>query len=372
MSDRLFDVTPRQGGDDQGGGGLEQPADPVGRGVERGGQHDDRVVPQVDGIGALADPAEWFDPEDAAQLGPGMDGDGDDQRGQEGEQDHPPRVQESLVLVGLPEQGEDPEQRDGADQVEYPAGVGGDRGELSAAGQHHGQRRSDEEGEDPGVGPVVDPGGIATGRVEDGHLDGRGGSQPQGQQHPGPLHVDPAEPDQQDQRPDQVELLLDGQRPEVPERRRRTELGEVGDVLEDEPPVAGVEDPGQDIAAHGGELVPVEQGGPPDGHEHHHEEGRQQTSGPADPEVLQPDPLVTSVLGHQKVGDEITGEDEEDLHAEEPAEGPPEIQVIGDDRQHGDGPDAVQSGEVGTGALYWSGHVTPLGAVRPDRYGPRP
>ena len=198
----------------------------------------------------------------------------------------------------------------------------------------------------------------------------------QGDEDHGPLGVEPAEAGQDQERPDQVELLLDGQRPQVPERRGRAELGEVGDVVEDEPPVAEVEDPRRQVAAQGGQLAPVEQRGPAHGHEQHHEQGGQEPSGPPDPEVLQPDPAVTAVLGHQQIGDQVPREHEEDLHAEQAARGPPEVEVVGDDGQDGDGADPVQPRKVGAGSLYRPRHGAPASTGRPPgsaaRHGCRP
>ena len=176
--------------------------------------------------------------------------------------------------------------------------------------------------------------------------------------------------------PHQIELLLDGQRPQVPEGRRRAELGEVGDVVEDVPPVAHVEDSRRQVAPQGHQLAPVEQRGPAHGHEQHDEEGGQEPSRPTDPEMLQPDPAVAPVLGHQEIGDQVSREHEEDLHAEQPARRPPEVEVVGDHGQHGHGTDPVQPRQVGAGSLDRSRHGAPASGRRPPgsvvRHGCRP
>ena len=60
-------------------------------------------------------------------------------------------------------------------------------------------------------------------------------------------------------RPNEVELLLDGEAPEVLQRTRRAELGEVARPLRGEVPVAVVEERGQSVAR---ERVPLDWIGP--------------------------------------------------------------------------------------------------------------
>ncbi len=138
-----------------------------------------------------------------------------------------------------------------------------------AARPDHRQRRAEEQLEGAGVGAVVDPRGVEARVVEDRHQDRRGGGEDQrrhGQPRPHPRRraralLDQAHPAEQHERPEDVELLLDRQRPEMAERFRRAEAGEVGDVLEDQLPVADVERGGNDRVA---ELVGL--GGPEDRH----------------------------------------------------------------------------------------------------------
>ncbi len=237
------------------------------------------------------------------------------------------------------------------------------RREGLVAGERHGQGRPDEEGEHPGVRAVVDAGRIAVGDEEDAHLDGRGGSGREGEDDHGAPVVQVLHGRQDQERPEQVELLLDGERPEMAQRRGRAELGEVRDVVEDEPPVAEVEDARRQIAAEGAQLAAIEQRGPSHRDEQHYEEGREQSTGAADPELSQGDPAVPSVLGDQEVGDQVARQHEEDLHAEQTARRPPEVEVEDDDRQDGDGPDAIQTGKVGTGPLDRPRHGGPGGGL---------
>ena len=147
----------------------------------------------------------------------------------------------------------------------------------------------------------------------------------------------------QDQRPHQVELFFDGERPQVLQGGRRAESGEIRLVLRGLPPVAGVR--------HG-----CGQGGPERAelsrfdHRHggcdadqHDGEGGQQPAGPPYPEGPQAEPPVAVPLGGKQVGDQVSAEDEEDIDPEESAGKGRELLVKGQDREHGQRPDPIQS-----------------------------
>ena len=167
---------------------------------------------------------------------------------------------------------------------------------------------------------------------------------------------EPAQPEPQQPRPDQVELLLHGQRPQVPERRRRAEPGEVGAVLGDQPPVAHVARGRGDRPADGRKLGPVQQRDPGGDHGQHHEQRGQQPPGPAQPEIRQLQPAGALVLAEQEVGDEVAAQREEDTDAEQAALSPAQIQVIGDNRQHGQSAQPVETGQdnAGQSGLAWA------------------
>ena len=107
----LLDVAPTERGQPDAGRHLQERPPRVGRGLLRRGEDDDRVVPEVDAVGALADPAKGLDGQEPPEAGPGMDDDGDHHGREDGEQHHPAAVQEGVVFPGAPEHGEDPEQR---------------------------------------------------------------------------------------------------------------------------------------------------------------------------------------------------------------------------------------------------------------------
>src|SRR5215218_5347868 len=109
-------------------------------------------------------------------------------------------------------------------------------GAKLAARPYHGQGGTEEEAEGAGVGSFVDPRRVDTGLVDQGH--GRGGEGCTGQGETGqpvtPRNETKAEQEQPG--PDQIELLLHRQRPQVVERWRRAEASEVGGLADDVPP----------------------------------------------------------------------------------------------------------------------------------------
>ena len=198
-----------------------------------------------------------------------------------------------------------------------------------------------------GVGPEVEPGEVGRRGVEDGHLEGRGQGPERGHHEQGleaPLVGAGQEQHGQDhQGPDQVELLLHGQGPGVGERGGGPGGHEVVAGRVDLPPVGVVEEGGQGILSEPG----VEPGrlGEPDheGHGHQHdEEGRQQSPGPAQPEGRELDPAPPGELGEQEAGDQVAGQDIEDVQAEEAPLEPPHPEVVAHDDEQGHRPQPVQ------------------------------
>ena len=152
---------------------------------------------------------------------------------------------------------------------------------------------------------------------------------------------------QGDERPEQVELLLDGQRPGVLQGRGGQELGEVRLVGEDEVPVGVVEERGDGVRPEGaridvGAAEPVVQGE----HEQQDQDGGQEPLGPTGPERPQPDPFGRHPLAGQQAGDQEAGEHEEQVDAEIAAVGPVEAEVVRDDPGDGEGPQPIEGREV--------------------------
>ena len=136
-----------------------------------------------------------------------------------------------------------------------------------------------------------------------------------------------------DQGPEQVELLFDRQRPEVVQRQGIGEQIEVRLPGADEVPVREVEDARDRVAPQCAELrlgdrvrrVQADDG-------QHDEQRGQQAAGAPGPESGQRYAAGGAALREEERRDQETGEDEERVDAEEPALSPRVPEVIGDDR----------------------------------------
>ncbi len=73
----------------------------------RSGQHDDRVVPEIDPVGTDPEPAHGPHAKDPPQQAAGIDASHDDQGGGDGQGHHAAAVRERRVLVGPPDQPAD-------------------------------------------------------------------------------------------------------------------------------------------------------------------------------------------------------------------------------------------------------------------------
>ena len=147
------------------------------------------------------------------------------------------------------------------------------------------------------------------------------------------------------QRPQQVELLLDGEAPEVAQRRevpgRAVSLPDPDLV-----PVRDVEQPAQHVATQFAERVRSEDRRVRDQHEHHHEQRREQPASTPHPEMPEMDAAGALLLGDQQQRDQVTADDEEDLHAQEPAGQPLTVGVVDHHRHDCERAHAVESREV--------------------------
>ena len=226
MAYRVLDVTPGQGGDPDArrhlGGGPQQIGSPARGGS---GEHDDRLMPQVDGVRADPYPAQRFPSQQPAHARRRVSCHRHHRHRGQRQQNDPVGIEELRVGALAPYENPDHDQTDGSDRVEDAAGPGRDLRGQRPARPHHRQGRAEQHPERPGVGALVDSGRVEARVIEQRHLDGRGGRQHQ--RHPSQArpHADPEcalgqklESEQQQPRPQQVELLLNGQRPQVTQR----------------------------------------------------------------------------------------------------------------------------------------------------------
>ena len=222
----------------------------------------------------------------------------------------------------------------------------------------HRQRRPGEQLECAGVGAVVDARRVERGAVEDRHQDPRGDRGGGGDRGEAGAHAglpccfrDEPQAEHQEEGPDDVELLLDRERPEVVERRGRREALEVGDVVDDQPPVVEVGGGAERGAAEVRRLVRPDQGHPGRHHDQHQEQRRQQAAGAGQPERHQLDPSTVHLV-QQDVGDQVAAEGEEHTHTQQPTFRPGEVEVVEDHAEHRDRAQTIEARHVALPALY--------------------
>ena len=213
---------------------------------QRGAERDHRPVPQVDPVGPDADPAQRTP---AGERGddPVAGRRGDQTRRAERGQQQAHRVDDRVAAGEVPR---GPGQNDEPGDAAYvePPGMRGRDGRQRPQRPGQRQRGPDQQGRGVGVGAVIDRGRVAARCVLNRHDQRRNRGPGQRARDTSAAVGQPDDDTPHDQRPDQVELLLDGQRPQVIEWRRRPGLpgrGEVRDVMEDLVPVARIRGRGQ-------------------------------------------------------------------------------------------------------------------------------
>ena len=265
-------------------------------------------------------------------------------------------VEGEVVIVHVQEAEDDVAERDHPGRVQQRPAPAPRRAAAQAPGAPgERQRHPGQQPDGVGVGAVVDARGVAAGVEEDpGERDRahRPGDHADDQ----PFAAEQRHPGGEDQWPEEVELLLDRERPEVAEQRRGLELFEVGLVAEDEVPVGEVEERGERVAAQ--RVDPVRLDDRRDDHRHRDEDAdrRQQAPRPPQPEPADPDVAAAPVLAEQERGDQVAADHEEDVDAEEAARHPADARVVEEDGEHGDRPQRVDPRHVGEAVVLRPAH----------------
>ena len=129
-------------------------------------------------------------------------------------------------------------------------------------------------------------------------------------------------------------------------RRGLAEGVEVRYVVQDLPPVVHEQQRRHHVGAHLGEQRMVEDRAEQADSQHGEHDGGNDAPHAPHPEILQADRAAVVVLAQQKPGDEVTREDEEHGDAEQAARRPVHLHMVGDYRQHGEGPQAIERRHV--------------------------
>ena len=158
--------------------------------------------------------------------------------------------------------------------------------------------------------------------------------------------------EQQQRRPDQVELLLHTQRPVMQQRRRRDLGTQVVRRLEGEAQVRHVERGGDPVGTHVGNAEGREHDRRDrDRHEEAERRGRKQAPRPTRVEPGERDGAGSLELTDEQARDQEPGQHEEDVDADVSAGDPG---YAGVEQQHEEDGDAAQALEVGAEATRWS------------------
>jgi hypothetical protein len=283
VPDRLLDQEERADRDDQGQRQpqREQP-EPGQAGVRSVDELEERPVPEVDTVGDAAEPDQRRQGEQPGGGGGGTDhGVGEYGGDRERDAGQPALVEPAGGAVRV---GPRPPGAGGTHQRERAE----DRVASTAAGPERegcGQRTADEQRLGPAVRAEVGPVDVGRAVQGGGGQGGRGRAEQADPEQRQPRRaagvpvrargVPPAadrQPGQQthhDQRPEQVELLLDAERPGVLQRRGRRGLREVVAAPVDHPPVRHVRQGGQRVPAQQPHLDRRQQ--VPAGHRHHNQ-----------------------------------------------------------------------------------------------------
>ena len=209
-----------------------------------------------------------------------------------------------------------------------------------------GQRCSDEQLLRAGVRPEVDARRV--GRVVQHHHQhcGCNGHQSDDRQHDpdSPPTSQRAQGDHHD-RPQEIPLLFDGQRPRVAQRARSEQRIEVALIGDDEAPVGDVAQCRHRIGTYGSPLLrqpPEPTGG--DGRRDHRNERWHEPAETSDPERLEIDAIGVRRLPHQERRDQESRDDEEEVDAEEAPSCERAVQVIRNDHRNRHGAQPVECG----------------------------
>ena len=191
-------------------------------------------MPQVHAVGVQADPHERFCGEHLRQQARRVHDDGDDDHGDHGGEQDAAAVHERRRAIDACHHGHQAYERDAAHGVERQPHVAVKvdlivRAKLVRR-PYEGKPCADEQAERAGVGSVVHARGVDVGVEQDRHLK-RGSKREHegGVAHMGALHAELVRKDKH-HGPNHVELLLDGERPEMRDGARGAQGVEVGHV----------------------------------------------------------------------------------------------------------------------------------------------
>ena len=320
------------------------------REVARVHEQEQRVVPQVDAVRTQAYPYKRLRSGEAPEQARRMHHHRDDDGGEHGGQQDAAAVEERREAVHEHDEAQQGDERDDSHAVQDVAHllrkVHALLGSQHVRGPHERQPCADKQRERAGVGAVVHAARVVQRVVQQRHLQRRQeGDDQRGIAHSGALHARFVG-DQQHDRPDEVELLFDGERPEVGERRGSAQRVEIRSILEDVPPVRHPEQRGPHVVAQLREQAVVEQGAECGGAYDDQHDGRHEPSHASQPELWQVDGFGVVPLDEQQAGYEIARQHEEHRDAQQASRSPLHPKMVGDNGEDGERAQSVECGNI--------------------------
>ncbi len=242
------------------------------------------------------------------------------------------------------DRGQDGGRTGPAQDAQGPGGERGDRPRGEPPGGQRDRRAGGELPEPGGGGEVAECCGLRRPAQAERQRTGAD-DQRDDPGHQGPVTRQQAAEAEQQDAPQDVELVLHAQRPEVLDGARVPPGGEVVGLLADEAPVGVLAGGGHQVAGQVGAAQRVEQQSAGDrGGDQHDGGGGQDPPGPAGGEVEQAD-----APGEQEPGDQEAGDHEEDVDADVSAGQPRYRGVEAEDGEDGDAAQAFDVGPEGLG-----------------------
>jgi hypothetical protein len=261
----------------------------------------------------------------------------------EGEESAP--IERVRPLVGQDEEGDQAGQPGNGNPVAQQGGARRGTALESVRDPDASKRCTEEQAAEPGIGPVVDARRIECRVEEGGHPRGRQ-DRATDRENRDTRTSGELDGKRKRERPHEVELLLDRQRPQVQQWRRPAERLEVRLLADDQVPVRAVGERRKRVRTQPRDLV----GKPEEGRDEHarkqREHGGQEAARTAQPEAHHVDAGAAIPLGEEQCRDEVARDHEEDFDAKEAAAQPPHPGVVQHHCADGERAQTVETGQA--------------------------
>uniref|UniRef100_A0A6J7P5H0 Unannotated protein n=1 Tax=freshwater metagenome TaxID=449393 RepID=A0A6J7P5H0_9ZZZZ len=296
-------------------------------------EHEQRKVPEVDRVGPFADPLERRQLQKAPRTVIGV-GAPKDHRNRGQHRKKCERARETVLRVVEANRAEHDHHE--PDPCQYPPE---ERGAAHDRRSRNGEQRAGEQLPCAGRQPVEGERLTAGGDGDAGDERRRGDRHGEENDEAAEVAAQPRKPEERE-RPEEVELLLHRERPEVQQRFGQRELRIATACPKEQ---VGAEHRGSDRRSPGETPCErVKKGGRcHEGRHDHERRGREETAGTSGPECSEGDATGVVHLGDEEPGDEKARQHEEHVYAYVPPAHVSKTSVVQQHRDHGEGPETL-------------------------------